>query len=113
MNKTDCRRTTRENFGDSPKGARVMVKDLADLFQLSIDSIRRDLSIMEEQGLLKKTHGGAIPAIQVRTAPLPPELLYGDGSPHENAIAKLAASYIQPKDTVFIGGAGVHFGMLK
>lgn len=42
---------------------RVMVKNLAEKFQVSIDSIRRDLSIMEDQGLLKKTHGGAIPSI--------------------------------------------------
>lgn len=33
---------------------RVMVKDLAEKFQVSIDSIRRDLSIMEDHGLLKK-----------------------------------------------------------
>jgi DeoR family fructose operon transcriptional repressor len=92
---------------------RVLAKDLADLFQLSIDSIRRDLSIMEEQGLLKKTHGGAIPANQVRVAPLPPDLRYGDGSAHENAISKQAASYVQPNDTVFIGGAGIHYGILR
>lgn len=40
---------------------RVIAKDLAERFEISIDSIRRDLTIMEEQGLLQKTHGGAIP----------------------------------------------------
>lgn len=44
---------------------RVLAKELAEKFQVSIDSIRRDLSIMEEQGLLKKTYGGAIPSIKV------------------------------------------------
>ncbi len=33
---------------------RVIAKDLAERFDMSIDSIRRDLSIMEKDGLLKK-----------------------------------------------------------
>lgn len=92
---------------------RVLAKDLADKFQISIDSIRRDLSIMEEQGLLKKTHGGAIPAANVRMAPRPPEERYGEGSPQQNAIAKLAVSYIRENDTVFIGSSSAHYALLK
>lgn len=95
------------------KNGRVLAKELADMFELSIDSIRRDLSIMEEKGLLKRTHGGAIPASKVRSAPLPPDLRYKEASPHQDAISKLAASFIQEKDTVFIGSAGIHYGMLK
>ena len=45
----------------SHQDKRVIAKDLAERFEISIDSIRRDLTIMEEQGLLQKTHGGAIP----------------------------------------------------
>jgi DeoR/GlpR family transcriptional regulator of sugar metabolism len=66
---------------------------------------------MEEKGLLKRTHGGAIPAVQVRNAPLPASLRYQDGASHQNAISKLAASFIQEKNTVF--GAGIHYGMLQ
>ena len=33
---------------------RVIAKDLAERFDMSIDSIRRDLSIMEKDGLLKE-----------------------------------------------------------
>ncbi|MDQ8739387.1 DeoR/GlpR family DNA-binding transcription regulator [Paenibacillus sp. LHD-38] len=95
------------------KNGRVLAKELADMFELSIDSIRRDLSIMEEKGLLKRTHGGAIPALKVRNTPFPPDLRYKDGAPHQNAISKLAASFIKEKDTVFIGSAGIHYGMLK
>ncbi|WP_442604413.1 DeoR/GlpR family DNA-binding transcription regulator [Paenibacillus sp. KN14-4R] len=92
---------------------RIVAKDLAEKFQLSIDSIRRDLSIMEEQGLLKKTYGGAIPLTKVRTFPLPESLRYSESSPTQNAISKLAVSFIKENDTVFIGGAGIHYGMLK
>lgn len=92
---------------------RVLAKDLAEKFQVSIDSIRRDLSIMEEQGLLKKTHGGAIPPMNVRQAPLPPEKRYGEGTPQGNAIAKLAVSYIRENDTVFIGSGSLSYVLLK
>ncbi|MFP3541732.1 DeoR family transcriptional regulator, partial [Pseudomonas sp. SIMBA_044] len=74
---------------------------MADLFDMSIDSIRRDLTIMEEKGLLKRTHGGAIPATKVRTAPLPSALRYQEPSLQQQAIAKYAASLIQEKDTVY------------
>lgn len=36
------------------KDGRVIAKELADLFQISVDSVRRDLSMMENQGLLQK-----------------------------------------------------------
>lgn len=98
------------------RDGRVIAKDLADMFEISIDSIRRDLTIMEEQGLLQKTYGGAIlnnPTPKVRTLPQPESTRYGSAAPHQNAISKLAASFIHIHDTVFIGGAGIQFGMLK
>ncbi|WP_339147169.1 MULTISPECIES: DeoR/GlpR family DNA-binding transcription regulator [unclassified Sutcliffiella] len=92
---------------------RVLAKDLSDRFNMSIDSIRRDLSIMEEQRLLKRTHGGAIPIPNVRNMAQPPSKRYGEGSIYQNAIAKLAASYIKENQTVFIGGAAIHYVLLK
>ncbi|SDE20274.1 transcriptional regulator, DeoR family [Paenibacillus sp. UNCCL117] len=92
---------------------RVMVKDLAEKFQVSIDSIRRDLSIMEDQGLLKKTHGGAILSTKVRQAPPPAEIRYSEGTPQGNAIAKIAVSYIRESDTVFIGSGSLSYVLLK
>ncbi|NBD25203.1 DeoR/GlpR family DNA-binding transcription regulator [Paenibacillus glycinis] len=92
---------------------RVLAKDLAERFQISIDSIRRDLSIMQEQGLLRKTHGGAIASTKVRQLPPPPEARYGEGSPQGNAVAKLAVSYLRANDTVFIGSGSLAYVLLK
>ncbi|MEN8193791.1 MAG: DeoR/GlpR family DNA-binding transcription regulator [Bacteroidota bacterium] len=39
---------------------RVFVNDLCDLFETSAVTIRRDLQVLEEQGALKRVHGGAI-----------------------------------------------------
>ncbi|MBS4220095.1 DeoR/GlpR transcriptional regulator [Bacillus sp. FJAT-49711] len=95
------------------ENGRVWAKDLASKFEMSIDSIRRDLSIMEEQGLLKRTHGGAIPITKVRNMAQPRSIRYGEGSVYQNDIAKLAVTYIKENQTVFIGGAAIHFVMMK
>lgn len=95
------------------KEGRVLAKDLAQMFDVSVDSIRRDLSILEEARALKRTHGGAIPLPQVRKMPEPPSVRYGEGNEYQHAIAELAAGHIQENETVFIGGAAIHYVLLK
>ncbi|MEH7536999.1 DeoR family transcriptional regulator [Bacillus toyonensis] len=92
---------------------RVIAKDLAERFDMSIDSIRRDLSIMEKDGLLKRTHGGAIELTRVRNLAAVPATRYSDSSIYEDTIAKVAALYIQEGDSIFIGGTSIHNAMLK
>ncbi|HEF1903927.1 TPA: DeoR/GlpR transcriptional regulator [Bacillus cereus] len=92
---------------------RVIAKELAERFDMSIDSIRRDLSIMEKDGLLKRTHGGAIELTRVRNLAAEPAKRYSDSSIYEDTIARVAVSYIQEGDSIFIGGASVHNAMLK
>lgn len=80
-------------------------------FGVSYDSAKRDLRLLEEQGLLKRTHGGAIPIRQV-AAGKPAKIMNRDmPSVKENylAIAKRAASMIQNNDTVFITAASVGY----
>ena len=48
----------------SEKG-RISNSEIQKTFQISYDSAKRDLRLLEEQGLLKRTHGGAIPARQI------------------------------------------------
>ena len=38
----------------------VTVAELTDAFQVSLETIRRDLEYLERQGALKRVHGGAI-----------------------------------------------------
>jgi DeoR family transcriptional regulator, fructose operon transcriptional repressor len=92
---------------------RVIVKELAEEFQVSIDTIRRDLTTMEDNGLLKRTHGGAVPLSKVRRFPMDNRIRYSEGTEHQNAIAQLAVSYIEHGDTLFIGGASIHYILLK
>lgn len=92
---------------------RVLAKELAEEFQVSVDTVRRDLTAMEEDRMLKRTHGGAVPLSKVRRFPIDDKIRYNEGTEHQNAVAKLAASCIEAGDTVFIGGASIHYMLLK
>ncbi len=97
------------------KDGRVSANMLAEKFNISIDTIRRDLSIMESDGQLKRIHGGAIPAPKVRVGVSRNSVrdLEPDISPNVAAIAKYAASLIEDGDTIFIGGSSAHSVMLR
>lgn len=40
---------------------RIMISEIQDKYNVSFDTARRDLRILEEKGLLKRTRGGALP----------------------------------------------------
>lgn len=43
------------------RDGRVDSVTLAEDFDVSLETVRRDLTVLERQGLLKRTHGGAVP----------------------------------------------------
>ena len=45
--------------------------------------------------------------------PRPPSERYGGGDEAQNAIAKLAADHIGENETVFVGGASIHYALLN
>ncbi len=80
----------------------VRVDELGRELEVSVITIRRDLALMEADGLLERTHGGAISSQVMRHEPS-----YRDkGMVHvkeKNAIAAKAASLIEPGETLFVG----------
>jgi DeoR family transcriptional regulator of aga operon len=51
----------REILGVLHRDGRVLVKDLARQFRISQITIRKDLEILDGQGAVQRTHGGALP----------------------------------------------------
>ncbi len=45
---------------------RVAVTDLAQRFNVTTETIRRDLDVLDRRGVLRRVHGGAVPAENVR-----------------------------------------------
>ncbi|GAA2004656.1 DeoR/GlpR family DNA-binding transcription regulator [Brevibacterium samyangense] len=44
------------------RSGRVTVRDLAEEFDVTTETVRRDLATLEELGLCRRVHGGAVPA---------------------------------------------------
>lgn len=80
---------------------RVVAKDLAAQWDVSEDTVRRDLRDLAAQGLLQRVHGGALPAspavadFTARTA---------IGSEAKAQVAALAAGLVLPGQTIAIDG---------
>lgn len=85
------------------------IKDLAVMLQISQSTIRRDLDELEEQGYARRVFGGAILERQVG-AEEPFELRETLHSAAKDAIARVAASFVEDGDTIFIdGGTSTQF----
>ncbi|MGD9420039.1 MAG: DeoR/GlpR family DNA-binding transcription regulator [Verrucomicrobiota bacterium JB025] len=79
----------------------VKTKELSRLLEASEETIRQDLIHLENQGELRRVHGGAAPSGTGRlTLPLPErEALHREA---KVAIAREACALINPRDTVFL-----------
>ena len=79
----------------------VNVNDLASRFDVSKETIRRDLRVMENQGLVIRTHGGAVLAddINMETSIEIRESINIRG---KDAIGRIAASLVKDGDTLFL-----------
>ena len=76
--------------------------ELMERFGVSIETVRRDLDYLEQQGVLRKVYGGAVVNVSLNSEP---EYASRSRTNHEekNAIAQAAARLISPGDTVFLG----------
>jgi len=79
----------------------VRVDDLADRFDVSRETIRRDLIALEHDGVIERVHGGGIRHELAASEPPFEERLvrYSD---EKTAIAALAASLVSGVETVFL-----------
>lgn len=97
------------------KNERISVDEIVEKFGISVESARRDLRLLDEKGLLKKTHGGAIPIHQVAYGK--PKYVTGrdiyEVKENYMAIAKKAVTLIKNDDVVFITGATVGYFMTQ
>jgi DeoR/GlpR family transcriptional regulator of sugar metabolism len=81
----------------------VSLAHLAEAIQVSESTIRRDLDYLHQQGMIKRTHGGAVfvgdgiglPALEERSASQPEE---------KRKIARAAAARIRDGDAILLDG---------
>ncbi len=91
---------------------RISIGEIQERFGVSVDSARRDLRLMEERGLLKRTHGGAIPLQQVNALP-PRHRDLNVVFDNYAVIAKKSAEFIRENDVVYLTSGSLGFIALK
>lgn len=83
------------------KSKSISVTKLAQLLYVSQPTIRRDLSILEEQGKLQRTHGGVV-LRKVSDAEIPLMYREDQNNASKKAIAERASKLIQNGDVIFL-----------
>jgi len=79
----------------------VRVSDLSELFGVSQNTIRRDLQKLEEEGLIKRTHGGAV-VDEFYGVDLPFATREDKYREEKQRIGKKAAELIQDGETIIL-----------
>ena len=85
-------------LGMLTKDSNVTVADIAKAVDVSVVTVRADLDSLEQDGLIVRTRGGALPAFHPKIV----EQL-SENRESKSAIAKIAASIIKDGDSVIIG----------
>lgn len=78
----------------------MSVETLADAYEVSVETVRRDLARLSEQGRIRKVHGGAKPA-QLHTEPSFSERMAEDID-EKQAIGRRLRAELRDGDTIFM-----------
>lgn len=80
----------------------VSLDELARRFDVSGQTIRRDLGVLERQGLLRRTFGGAVSRATMNLSD--PAFIARENvrAVEKRAIARLALAYARPEDAIFL-----------
>jgi len=90
----------------------VKNSELMERFQISIETVRRDLEYLEKQGYLKRVYGGAEANVVLGGEPEYASRAK-DQFREKNAIAAAAAALIAPRDTIYLGVGTTVQAMVK
>ena len=82
----------------------ITVTDMSARFEVSLDTIRRDLDLLADQGLILRTHGGAVPSEGMATADSPFEQRISARQDAKERIGRAAAKLIAPGETLIVNG---------
>lgn len=89
----------------------VKILELSKSLKVTRETIRRDLYVLEEKGLIKKIHGGAV--LETSNKETDYEKRKNEFHEEKRLIARKAASYIEEGDTVYLDYGTTTFELAK
>src|SRR5450755_3698797 len=94
--------------GRLAQGQSVTAGSLAEEFSVSPDAIRRDLRALAAEGRCRRVYGGALPISPART---PMAARIGEGRERKEALARTAATMIQPGEFLFLDNGSTNLAL--
>lgn len=91
----------------------VKVSELSEQFQVTEKTVREDLEKLEEKGLLKRTHGGAVLEQGGEDSLYPLQFPNSKHEQEKTAIALLALTCIEPNDIIALDAGSTTLEMAK
>lgn len=90
----------------------VRVNELSRMFDVSVMTVRRDLVALEDQGLLRRSHGGAISRRRFQREPNYDQKNRRNRAQKE-AIGRLAATLVEPGETILVNSGSTTRELLR
>lgn len=87
----------------------VRSEDISKKFNISIMTVRRDLEYLEQNQLIKRTHGGALSIDKIRAT----RAIREDIAISRDMISEFASQFIDDGDSIFINGSTTALNMLN
>lgn len=96
------------------KHGKILIAEITTKYNISDESARRDLRILEQKGLCKRTHGGAIKLSQIRISSAT-NRDYGNMPifPTHKQIVAEAIKLLKPNDVIYLTGGSLGYLMLQ
>ena len=90
------------------ENGKIEVNSLSRQFNVSKDLIRKDLQKLEDQGLLERTYGGAVPKRTIAKN-LSVWSRLSSNTEEKKRIAKKAVTLINPNETIFLDITSINY----
>ncbi|WP_280205683.1 DeoR/GlpR family DNA-binding transcription regulator, partial [Nocardia cyriacigeorgica] len=85
---------------------RVSVTDLSEQYGVTSETVRRDLAVLDRMGLVRRVHGGAVPAAALTAIEQGTSQRETAHTPEKERNAKAAVEYLPPTGGTVIFDAG-------
>ena len=85
---------------------RASVTELAQTYDVTTETVRRDLAVLDRAGVLRRVHGGAVPTRALHLVEPSVEAREATRATHKQAIARAAAEFLPQSGATILIDAG-------
>ena len=89
----------------------IQVSELADEFDISSATIRRDLVMLEKEGVCIRKRGGAVRTAQSVSTEIPYEIKRRRSTEEKNRIAQAAMNFVENGDTILLDAGSTIYAL--